>query len=63
MAFKNRSSTSRLDQNLCQFLFFHCDVIFDKLSKLEQISCVIPYYIDVKDSLYLDKFRVNIFEN
>ena len=39
---KNRKSKSRLDQMLCQFLFFHCGV---KLAKLGQISCVIPYYI------------------
>ena len=29
----------------------HCDVvIFDKLSKLEQSTCVTPYYIEIKDS-------------
>ena len=60
---KNRKSRSRLDQKLCQFLFFHCDVIFDKLSKLGQISCGVPYYIKIKDSLYLGKFFVNFFEN
>ena len=32
-------SKSYLDQKLCQFLFFHCDVIFEKLSKLGKISC------------------------
>ena len=45
---KNRKSKSRLDQKLYQFLFFHCDVIFDKLSKLEQISCVIPHYMEIR---------------
>ena len=42
---------------------FQCDVIFDKLSKLGQISCVIPYYIEKKDSLNLDKFFANLLEN
>ena len=27
-------------------LFFHCDVFFDKLSKLQQISFVILYYME-----------------
>ena len=48
---------------LCQFLFFRCGIIFDKSSKLWQISCEIPYYIKIKDSLYLDKFFVNLLEN
>ena len=60
---KKRKSKSRLDQTLCQFLFFHVNVIFDKLSKLGQISCVIPYYIEIKDSLYLGKFFVNLLNN
>ena len=47
---KSLLSKSLIDQKLCQF-FFHCDVIFDKLSKLRQISCVIPYYIEIKESL------------
>ena len=42
---------------------FQCDVIFDKLSKLGQISCVIPYYIEEKDSLNLDKFFANLLES
>ena len=29
---KNHKSKSRLDQKFCQFVFFHCDVFFDKLS-------------------------------
>ena len=37
-------------------LFFNCDVIFDKLSKLGQISRIIPYYTEIKDSLYLVSF-------
>ena len=32
---KNRKSKLRLDQKFCQFLFFHFDVVFDKLSKLD----------------------------
>lgn len=28
----------------------------DKLSKLGQISCIIPYYTEIKDSLYLVSF-------
>ena len=52
-----------VDQELCQFLFFYSDVIFDKLSKLEQISCLIRYYIEIKDSLSLGKFFVNLLEN
>ena len=42
---------------------FQCNVTFDKLSKLGQISVVINYYIEIKDSLYLGKSFVNIFEN
>ena len=57
---KNRQSIWRLRQKLCQFLFFRCDVIIDKLSKLEKISCVIPYYIEMKDSFYLGKFYVRL---
>ena len=38
---KTRQSKSPLNQKLCQFVFFDCDVIFDKLSKLGQMSCVI----------------------
>ena len=53
-------SQSRQDQKLCQFLFFCCDVIFDKLPKLGQISCVILYYIEIKDSSYLGKFFVKL---
>ena len=53
---------SRLDQKLCQF-FFHRDVIFKKPSKMGPISCVIPYYIEIKESLYLGKFFSNFFEN
>ena len=60
---KHQKSKSHLGQNLYQFLWFHFDVIFDKLSKLGKISCVIPYYVDIKDSLYLGKFLVNFLEN
>ena len=60
---KTHKSKSRLGQKLCQFFFFHCDFIFDKLSKLGQVSCVIYYYIDIKDFLYMGKFFVNLFEN
>ena len=38
-------------------VFFHCDVIFDKLSKLRQISCAIPYYIEIKESLQKTRKR------
>ena len=27
---------------------FYCDVIFDKLLKLGQISCIIAYYLEIK---------------
>ena len=53
---KKTKSKSCLNQKLCQFVFFDCDVIFDKLSKLGQISCVISYYIEIKDSLHLGKW-------
>ena len=59
---KNWKSKSRLDQKLCQFLFFHCDAIFNKLSKLGQISCVIPYYTEIYP-VYLGKTFVNLLEN
>ena len=38
------------DQKLCQFLFFHCYVIFDFL-RLGQISCVIPL-IQMESTLF-----------
>ena len=57
---KSLKSQSCLDQ---KFLFFHCGVIFDKLSKLGQISFVIPYYIEIKDSLYMSKIFVNLLES
>ena len=44
---KKRKSNLRLGQTLGQFLFFHYDVIDDKLSKLRQISCAIPYHIEI----------------
>ena len=56
-------ASSCLDQELCQFLFFLIDVIFDKLSKLGEISRVISYYIETKGSWYLGQFFVNFFEN
>ena len=35
MTFKKvRNSKAHIDQNFCQFMFFQCDVFFDKLSKL-----------------------------
>ena len=37
------------------FFFFRRVVIFDKLSKLGQISCVILCYKEIKDFLYLGK--------
>ena len=46
-------SKSCLNQKLCQFLFFDCDIILDNLSKLGQISCVISYYTEIKDSFHL----------
>ena len=62
LIWKNRKPKSRLDQKLCQFLFSSCDIYFDKLSRLGQISCAISYYIE-KDSLYLGKFFVSLLEN
>ena len=44
---------------VCQF--FHRDVIFNTLPKLEQIYCVIRYYIEIKDFLYLGKFFISFF--
>ena len=60
---KSRKSKSHLDQKLRQFLFFPCDIIFDKLPKLGQISDVIPYHTETKDSLYLVKFFANLLHN
>ena len=51
-----------LDQKLYQFLFDHCDVISEKKSKLGQISGAIPYYIQIKDFLYLGNFFVDLLE-
>ena len=44
-------------------VIFAYDVIFDKVSKLVQISCVTPYYIETKDSAYLGKIFVNLLGN
>ena len=35
-------------KSYASFCFFYYDVIFDKLSNLGQIPCVIPYYIEIK---------------
>ena len=35
------------------FLYFICDVIFDKLSELPQVCCLIPHYIEIQDSTRL----------
>ena len=40
MTFKKTCrSKSNLDTILCQFSYFICIITFDKLSKLQQISC------------------------
>lgn len=61
--YKNYKSKSRLDQKLCKFLFFYSNIIFDKLSKLRQIFYVIPYYIEIKDSLHFPYVLVHLLEN
>ena len=38
---KKRKSKSHQFKSYASFFFFHCDIIFDKLSKLGQIFCVI----------------------
>ena len=58
-----KQTKSHLDQKLCQFLFFHCDITFDKLSKLGKVSFIILYYIEIRDSLYLHKFLISLLEN
>ena len=56
MTFKRNPQVKiKFKSKVCQ-VFFDCDVIFDKLSKLGQISCVISYYIEIKDSLHLGKW-------
>ena len=62
MTFKNPQFKINLDQKLCQFLLFHCDVIFDKLSRLGQISCLTPYYIELKDPYIRATFFVNLLK-
>ena len=57
---KRRKSKSRLDQKLCQFLFFQCEIIFGKLSELGQISCAIPYCTEIKD-FYIWEGLLSIF--
>ena len=42
---------------------FDFDIIFDKLLDLGQISPVIPYYIEIKDPLYLRKCFINRLKN
>ena len=58
---KNRKSRSR-SKVMPVFAFFTVRSS-DKLSKSGQISCVIPYYIEIKNSLYLGKYFVNLLEN
>ena len=48
---KNRNSKSTLDPKLCQFLYFICDIIFEKFSELRQTFCIIPRYVEKQDSL------------
>ena len=48
---------------LCLFLYFVCDVIFDKLSEPQQISCIIPHQVEAPDSLYRIKFGISHYEN
>ena len=43
-----------------QFLFFHCDVMFDNLEKFGQISSVIPYYLEIKALYIWANFSSNI---
>ena len=59
---KNRKSKTSRDQKLCKF-FFPLWGHFDKLLKLGQISGVILYYIEIKDSLYQGTFFVYILKN
>ena len=44
-------------------VIFAYDVIFDKVSKLVQISCVTPHYTETRDSAYLGKIFVNLLGN
>ena len=44
-------------------MYFICDVIFEKLLKLQQISCVIHHLVEIQDSLYRAKFSINHYEN
>ena len=41
LGLENSQTSHDPDPRLCQFLYFICDVIFDKLSELRQISCII----------------------
>ena len=56
---KNRRSKLNQDSMLCQFLYFICDVIFDKLSELQQIPCIIPHKAEIQDSSYWAGFSIN----
>ena len=52
MTFKKIASQNQLQIKGCaSFCFCYCDIIFEELSKLGQTSCVIPYYIEIKDNL------------
>ena len=48
--------TSKPKVSYVSFVFFDCGIIFDKLSKLEQIFCVIFYYKELKNLLHLGKW-------
>ena len=64
MTFKKIASQNQLQIKGCaSFCFCYYDIIFEELSKLGQTSCVIPYYIEIKDTLQLGKFFVALLEN
>ena len=56
---KNRRLKSHLDPKLCQFLYFICDVILEKLLELRLISCIVHHLVEIQDSLYQAKFSIN----
>ena len=56
---KTRRLKSHLDPKLCQFLYFICDVILEKLLELRQISCIVHHLVEIQDSLYQAKFSIN----
>ena len=65
MSFEKTTSQNHVwiksSANLCFFIV--TSSLTNYQSILGEISCVIPYYVEIKDSLYLAKILFNLLEN